>query len=118
MKRSGRSKAEFNRIYGGDERMDWLLAQPCVVSGRRGNIECVHVKGDGMARKAGYQWTVPMNASLHRVLHTMGIRSFEKRYNIDLELAAIATQQAWLAHCARMGPEHISSIVKRVMEGL
>jgi len=101
-KRARRKREETLRVYGPTERLDWLHSLPCCVSGVRGDIHCVHVKTGGVSRKADYQWTVPMAAELHRQLHRIGIRSFEARYNIDLELAAIATEQAWLAHCARL----------------
>lgn len=111
-----RSRAEFDRIYGGVERVLWIQRQQCIITGEWPCVT-VHVRGGGVSRKADYRWTVPMIPVMHEELHRIGRRSFEARYNVDLELAAIATQQRWLAHCAR-NPEHISTIVKRVVEEL
>jgi hypothetical protein len=100
--RRKRKKVDFDRIYGGVERVLWIQRQPCVITGE---FPCVtvHVKGGGVSRKADYRWTVPMIPVMHDELHRIGIRSFEARYNVDLELAAIACQQAWLSYQARMG---------------
>ena len=99
--RKGRKPSERDRIYGPKAFRDWLHQQPCVVTGRYGVVQA-HVKNGGMARKADYEWSVPMLDALHRELHQHGIDTFQAKYDIDLELAAIATQQQWLAHLGRL----------------
>ena len=101
MKRGRRKPSERERIYGPKAFRDWLHEQRCVVTGRYGVVQA-HVKNGGMARKADYEWSVPMLDALHRELHQHGIDTFQAKYNIDLELAAIATQQQWLAHQGRL----------------
>lgn len=93
-----RSTSEAERIYGPAPFRDWLHKQPCVVLGVPLYIVQAHVKNGGMGRKAGYEWSVPMNDALHHELHQHGIATFEAKYDIDLELAAIATQERWRAH--------------------
>jgi hypothetical protein len=98
--RRRRKASETKRIYGGAERIAWIKAQPCVITGRS-PCEAAHVKTGGTGRKADACWTVPMIPEKHRELHSIGIATFEAKYNVDLELAAIATEQQWLAHLAR-----------------
>lgn len=95
-----RSASDAERIYGPAPFRDWLHQQPCIITGLSG-VQQVHVKGGGVSRKAGYEWSVPMRPELHHELHQHGIRTFEEKYDVDLELAAIACQQRWLAHVAR-----------------
>jgi hypothetical protein len=91
-----RKAANWLRAYGSEERVQWFAAQPCVVSGE-GPCENVHVRGDGMGRKAGYQSIVPMTAAHHRELHSLGLRSFEAKYHLDLAQLAEIYHALWLA---------------------
>ena len=93
----GRKASERDRIYGPAPFRDWLHQQPCIITGRRGVVQA-HVKNGGMGRKADYVWSVPMNDALHHELHQHGIATFEAKYDIDLELAAVAVQEQWRAH--------------------
>jgi len=102
VKRRGRSAKAFARIYHSDERVAFVASLPCIVC-RSFPCDNMHIKGDGVARKAGYQWIVPCCRTHHEDAHRVGIKTFAKAFDIDLELAAIATEQAWQAHCARMG---------------
>lgn len=104
MKRGGkirpkkRSAKETERIYGPTLFRSWIHRQPCVVSGVRGNIECVHVVTGGMGRKADWTATVPMAGELHRELHRIGIKSFEAKYDINLVALAAKTRARYLAY--------------------
>ena len=90
-----RKAAEFARCFHSAERVEWIKSLPCCVSGIRGDIENVHVRGDGAGRRAGFAWIVPMARELHRELHRIGIRSFEIKHDVDLYAKACNTAQAW-----------------------
>lgn len=98
-----RSAAEQERIYGPKAYRDWLHQQPCVITGFRSHIEQVHVVGGGVGRKAGWTFTVPMAAELHRSLHAMGVKSFEARWGVNLVCLAGMIQDRW---GARAGYRH------------
>lgn len=100
-KRKKRSAAETERIYGSQEFRDWLHAQPCAVSGRRGNIEQAHVRNGGMSRKADACWTIPLDRGLHRELHQIGQRTFEEIHHVSLTLLAEATEARWQEYSTR-----------------
>ena len=115
-----RSAREQDRIYGPKSFRDWLHQQPCVITGCRSNIEQVHVIGGGVGRKAGWTFTVPMAADLHRSLHAMGVKSFETRWGVNLVCLAGMIQDRWeheraIAVVHTTDPEHVGAIVKRVM---
>lgn len=92
-----RSASERGRIYGTAERLDWLHSLPCCVTGVRGDIEAAHVVTGGTGRKADAKWLVPMARELHRQLHQHGVRTFQKRWGVNLKALAIETERAWLA---------------------
>jgi hypothetical protein len=115
-RRKPRKASERERIYGPKGRVEFVQSLPCIVC-QSFPSDNMHIKGDGVSRKAGYQWIVPCCRTHHEDAHRIGIKTFARAFDIDLELAAIATQQQWLAYQAR-NPEHISSIVKRVVEDI
>jgi hypothetical protein len=100
-----RSASEKSRIYGTDERIAWLKGRACLVSHRpdlhacMGAIECAHTENGGMGRKANAETTVPLCHAAHRLLHTIGQRSFERTYGLDLTAEAARVGSAWLRHC-------------------
>lgn len=102
IKRKARKPSEFARVYHSRARVEWIKSLPCVITGEYGDIENAHVKNGGMGRKADYIWIVPMKRRVHALYHKVGQLTLQEQHDIDLELAAIATEQAWLAHCARM----------------
>ena len=89
-----RSAADKQRVYGTPERIEWLKAQPSVASGR-GPCENVHVRTDGMSRKADARFIVPLTHEEHRELHQIGTAAFEAKYNISLALEAERTEMRW-----------------------
>lgn len=111
-----RSAAEQERIYGPRDFRDWLHQQPCVITGTRSNIEQVHVIGGGVGRKAGWRFTVPMTDELHRELHQHGVRTFERKWGVNLVCLAGMIQDRWERE--QHNPEHVSSIVKRVLKDI
>lgn len=106
LKRSGRVKArnsqrrvrEFARAYGSRERLAWVKAQPCCVSGNLGNIDAAHVRTGGVGRKADACWTVPLAHDLHLLLHQHGKATFERAYGVDLDTLARETEERWQRH--------------------
>lgn len=73
----------------------WIRAQPCLLAGRSdwfccvGRIEAAHVKsrgagGDDHANILSLCW------GHHIQQHTIGSRSFEKRWGVDLKAEALA----------------------------
>src|SRR3954467_3732320 len=79
-----RKASEFRRCYHSTERVEWAKSLPCVASGVLGNIENVHVVGDGAGRKSDYTNIVPLTRELHRQLHRIGAESFQAAWHIDL----------------------------------
>jgi hypothetical protein len=93
MKPRKRSAEEFARIYGSEERVEWVKAQPCVVPGCPFRpIENAHIKNGGMGRKSDYQNIVPLCQPHHLLLHNTGKPSM---WGIDLEAAAAETEAKW-----------------------
>lgn len=94
-----RAERLFERNYLSEEFVTWIHSLACVVSGSGGSswdpIVAAHVRSKG----AGGRWSdiVPMLRSLHDELHQIGVRSFEKKYEVDLQLAAAAVVQRWKA---------------------
>lgn len=99
-----RRGSEFERCFGSVERVEWIKSLPCCVSGIRGDIENVHVRGDGAGRRAGFAWIVPMARELHRELHRIGIHSFQQKFNVDLYAKVCNTAQAWEERTASQSP--------------
>ena len=95
-----RSKAEYARIYGSEERVEWVKAEPSVATGRSPCVNAHVVKGDGgMSYKASAKYIAPLTHEEHMELHRIGQHSFEQKYGLSLEFAAEQTEQAWQAHC-------------------
>lgn len=94
MKRKKRSAADYARIYGSVDRVQWIAAQPSVASGRG---PCVghHVQGGGGSRKADACWIVPITASEHAELHQHGKRWFEAKYGVNLDTLVAQTDKFW-----------------------
>lgn len=92
-----RKKREFERAYGGEARVEWIRAQPSVVSGRTPCVNA-HVANGGMGRKADAAWIVPLTYEEHEELHQVGVLRFEQRYVIHLKSAAVAVEAKWQAH--------------------
>jgi hypothetical protein len=76
----------------------WIRTHPCVAAGRgdwidggkpcAGRVECAHVVSRG-AGGPDVANTVPLCTRHHREQHTIGIRSFETRYGLNLEMKAL-----------------------------
>jgi hypothetical protein len=90
-----RRASEFARTYHSRERVEFVKAQPCIVSGYS-PCDNAHIEGDGAGRKAHYTKIVPLLRKYHRELH-QSRAAFEKRYDVDLDALAAITELAWQA---------------------
>jgi hypothetical protein len=110
MQRSGRIKPkrrtseEFQRIYGGADRVEWMQRQPCFVVALQvasrpcfGAIQCAHTITGGMSRKADAQHTVPACVSHHadydqhrKPFDDPEVRARVQRYAAEVDAAWLA----------------------------
>lgn len=90
------------RAYGPPERREFVRALSCrVVLCVLGPIEQVHAAGGGVGRKADASLILPLCRDHHRLLHTMGVKSFERVFNINLREQASITERLWASHVAQ-----------------
>lgn len=96
-----RRHERFERAYHSVGFVQWIHSLGCSVDGcRETDIEACHV----VARPAGtWRDVVPMCRVHHSMQHTLGIRSFERRFNIELSLVASAVAQRWDAFIKEQG---------------
>lgn len=93
-----RRKRHKLRMWGPPGFREWLLEQPCCISGGKAT-DMSHVKSRG----AGYgaeNNAVPMDRRSH-MEYEAGKESFEDRYNVDLQELARRYWSRWLQHQAR-----------------
>lgn len=101
MTRKHRPKAETQRIYGDEDRREWVKSLPCCVCGRTpcDNAHTPHPSA-GMGRKADASAIVPLcsgPAGCHAELHRVGIKTFGRRHNVDLVRCAERIAATWRA---------------------
>lgn len=89
-----RKRADFLRIYGSKERVEWVKSLPSIASGRTPCVNA-HTATGGMGRKADYTTIVPLTHEEHEELHRKGQRTFEAKYGVDLREAAIHIERRW-----------------------
>ena len=70
----------------------WIRLQPCFICGDV--AEPAHVRSRG-AGGDDFANVVPLSHTLHMQLHTVGIRTFERRYKTDLAQVAAAYAEAY-----------------------
>ena len=70
--------------------LDWIREQPCAISGYYGEeVQPHHITGynwltgKGVGKKGSDLTAIPLRHDLHRLLHDMGHKSFEEKYNIS-----------------------------------
>lgn len=90
-----RRKKEFARAYGSTERVAWTKAQPCIACAAKQQIEVAHTVTGGMGRKANASTTVPLCSWCHAELHRGGVRSFEQKFNLNLQVSAAENEMRW-----------------------
>lgn len=91
-----RCATTFERAYGSVDRVEWVKAQPSVVSGKR-PCENAHIEGDGGSHKADFTKIVPLTFHEHRVELHASRAAFEAKYGIDLDVAAAQTDARYEA---------------------
>lgn len=92
----GRKHRRFKAAYHSTGFVAWIRGLGCSVERcRQTDIVAAHV----VARAAGGTWqdVIPLCFTHHQIQHTLGVRSFERRYGINLRLTADAVAQRWLA---------------------
>lgn len=86
-----RQRRRFERQYGSEERVAWLKGHPCVSCGRVAT-DASHVR-HGPLKTADEM--VPQCHRCHLELHAAGIRTFQKRYGLDLPTLAAKFAELW-----------------------
>lgn len=82
-----RRKQLFERGFGSAEYVAHVKGLPCVVPGcTHRDIEAAHVVSRGAG--GGPEDIVPLCRTHHREQHDSGIRTFEDRYELDLDIEA------------------------------
>lgn len=92
--------AEWERAFGGEERVEWMHWQRSIFSGQ---VPCVsaHIHGGGVARRADSCWTVPTTWAEHQDMHDEGQESYAARHGLtldDLDVLAARTETRWQHH--------------------
>jgi hypothetical protein len=99
------SKRRFAKLR--DEAFQgWIREQPCCIPECRWNgrpVECAHVKSRG-AGGVDRGNCVPLCTVHHRAQHTMGIRSFQEAYGLDLSAVAAALDVQYTQERAASDP--------------
>ena len=105
--RNPKRKAEnFERAYGGEARVLWIQAHPCVACGAK-PCHNAHTKGGGAGRKADARWIVPLCATCHDAYHRIGQRTFEMGMGIDLDHEAQVIDARYEQHLATEARKHV-----------
>ena len=93
------SKKRFPHEYHSGERVEWVRSLPCVVPGcERRPCDNHHTEAGGMGIKAHYSTIVPLCSGFnghHRMLHLVGVKTFEKLSGIDLKEEARLIEERW-----------------------
>lgn len=97
-----RRKKAHAKGFGPEGYMDFLKSYGCIVARERdgdtsdceGPIDMAHVR----SRAAGGTWkeTTPLCRKHHGIQHRHGIKSFEVKYQTDLDFWAVAIYSRWL----------------------
>ena len=90
--RTEKWRARFIRYYGSPERVRWMQAQPCLVCGAVPS-EAHHVKT--RAAGGGPDDVVPLCTAHHREFHDIGVRTFEDRHELDMDMYALVFSCRW-----------------------
>lgn len=91
-----RSAAERYRIYGSQERIDFVFSLGCLICGAP--PELAHTQSGGMGRKADARTIVPLCPLHHSEQHQYGTKTFEASYGLDLKASAAWIEARWQDH--------------------
>lgn len=78
--------------------LDHVWQYPCVICGRM-PVEAHHVRysfNSGTGIKPGDCWTIPLCQEHHRELHQIGMKSFQKKYDINIHKELFLIAKAWI----------------------
>jgi hypothetical protein len=81
------------------DKAAWIRSQACVVRVRGvggicdGAVEAAHVKSRGAGGDSSH--LLPLCEHHHEKQHTIGIRTFEVKYGLDLEALAAEYELRW-----------------------
>lgn len=99
-----RSAAEYRRIYGSRERVEFVKSLPCAWCVARGRVrmcgpsENAHVENGGMGRKADHTKIVPLGRH-HHEKYDRHMPPFDKpSVRLCVEIMARETERLWQAH--------------------
>lgn len=101
-----RAAKNHARAYGA--KRDWIVRQPCAVCGWMGPSEPAHAKTGGTGRKSDARLLIPMCGTVffpepsegcHQEAHR-GVKTFEKKYGVNLLELAAEYEALWQAHLA------------------
>jgi len=91
----------FVLAYGSEERVEWMHGMECACSSYpmcTFRIEVAHVISKKPNGRGGPDDTVPLCDFHHRTLHSLGIDTFQERYDVDLTALAKHYAELWDQH--------------------
>jgi hypothetical protein len=106
-----RHASNWKRAYHSQERVEFVQALPCVVTGETPSVNA-HTFTGGTSRKGDYTTIIPVTAAIHQLAHDQGWNvalakcgKFPSVHRMRDFLRALAaeTQAAWLAYADREG---------------
>jgi len=98
-RRSQRKKDLFARTFHSQERVEWIRALPCALTGLEGQSHNAHTKSRGSG--GTYEDIVPLSFRGHRDYDELGEEDFEYRYGTtkaEVKSLAAYYQQLWEEH--------------------
>lgn len=75
------------------KHLAFIRSLPCVVCFRTRGIEAAHVGRRGMAQKCSDRETIPLCSIHHKEQHRIGLRQFQRSYDLDIETIVETLQQ-------------------------
>lgn len=81
-----------------DDYRRFIRRQPCIISNTAAEPHHVIPPGGGkLGSKVSDYRTVPLSPKLHREYHRYGRESFERKYNVDLDLEQIRFLEIYIS---------------------
>lgn len=88
-----RKRERWDRQFG--DKALWIAQLNCLVCGRIPS-EAAHVKSRGAGGTSEH--LVPICTAHHYEQHTIGIKTFQDKYHLDLTLEALEYESRWQQH--------------------
>jgi len=80
----------------------WIATHPCVVEGCENVSVCCHFRNKRMWGDVGNCW--PGCHDHHHEQHQHGIKTFQAKYQLDLDLVSAVYGEAWIQRLADNPP--------------